>query len=399
MRARTELVARSAAREQQDIDALGARVESLEQRAAGAAVRADLLTSASEELEQATTGLEAKVAEREDGDLLGRVVAELEAGFDHPSCDDVDAGVRDDRHHHRDLVHPGLLQHELRQAACLRDRGVPTDLAVVRRAAAMGAHGIEQRQRASAGADHESEVAVELGDVAGHAAVVLGVDGLACKLERRGLARLARLLLADAEVGEQLSVPSPGLVLDVHVGVQSDERAVCEPPQGVDLGEDHVVLDEQLRQAADDRHEPVERRPRDTGGGDHLLGLEVAEGQDVGEVAAADGLGLLLGDLLDVDAADRREDHHRLLAGPVPDDPRVVLLLDLGPGVDEHAAGHLPVDLQLQDVAGVGFGLLGRVGELDTTRLHAPAAEDLRLDDGRARRSAGRSRRPRRRRW
>ena len=70
--------------------------------------------------------------------------------------------------------------------------------------------------------------------------------------------------------------------------------------------------------------------PADAGGGDHLLGLEVAERQDVREVPPPDLLGLLLGDLLDVDAADRREDHHRLLARPVPDDARVVLLLDLG---------------------------------------------------------------------
>ncbi len=64
VRARTELVARSAAREQQDIDGLGARVGSLAERAAGAAVRADLLTTASEALEQATAGLEAEVAGR-----------------------------------------------------------------------------------------------------------------------------------------------------------------------------------------------------------------------------------------------------------------------------------------------------------------------------------------------
>ncbi len=43
------------------------------------------------------------------------------------------------------------------------------------------------------------------------------------------------------------------------------------------------------------------------------LAREVAERQQVREVAAPDLVGLLLGDLLDVDAADRREDHHRLL--------------------------------------------------------------------------------------
>src|SRR5213078_1020973 len=123
---------------------------------------------------------------------------------------------------------------------------------------------------------------------------------------------------------------------------------------------------------------------RHAGRGDDLLGLVVAERQDVREVPAADLVGLLLGDLLDVDAADRGEDHHRLLADAVPDDAGVELLRDLGPGVDQHAAGHVAVDLELQDVGGVPHGLVGRVGEFDAAGLHAPAGEDLRLDDGRA---------------
>ena len=135
----------------------------------------------------------------EDRDLLGRVVAELDARLDHAAGDDVDAGVGDDRHHHRDLVDAGLLEDELGQPAGLADRRVAADLAVVGRVAAVGADGVEQRQRAAAGADHEPEVAVELGDVAGDAAVVLGIDLLAGELERRRLARLARLLVADAE--------------------------------------------------------------------------------------------------------------------------------------------------------------------------------------------------------
>ena len=64
VRARTELVARSAAREQQDLDALGARVGALEQRGAGAAVRADLLEQSAVELDRATAGLEADLAAR-----------------------------------------------------------------------------------------------------------------------------------------------------------------------------------------------------------------------------------------------------------------------------------------------------------------------------------------------
>ncbi len=100
-------------------------------------------------------------------------------------------------------------------------------------------------------------------------------------------------------------------------------------------------------------------------------------------MAAADLVGLLLGDLLDVDAADRREDHHRLLPDPVPDDAGVELLRDVGLRIDQDAARHLAVDLQLQDVGGVRLRLVGRVGELHAAGLHPAAGQHLRLDHGR----------------
>ncbi len=64
VRARTESVARAAAREQEDLDALGTRVGALEGRVAGAAVRADLQAKQADELEQATAGLDAELAGR-----------------------------------------------------------------------------------------------------------------------------------------------------------------------------------------------------------------------------------------------------------------------------------------------------------------------------------------------
>src|SRR6476661_5713986 len=75
----------------------------------------------------------------EDRDGLAGVLAELEAGLDHAARDDVDAGVRDDRHHHRDLLDAVLLQHRLGEAAGLGDRRVAADLRVVGRGAALRA--------------------------------------------------------------------------------------------------------------------------------------------------------------------------------------------------------------------------------------------------------------------
>ena len=72
------------------------------------------------------------------------------------------------------------------------------------------------------------------------------------------------------------------------------------------------------------------------------------------------------------------------MRGPVPDDAGVVLLLDLGLGVDEDAARHVAADLELEDLGGVRLGLLGRVGELDAAGLHPAAGQHLGLDHGRA---------------
>ena len=64
VRSRVESVSRAAAREQEDMDALGARVAGLEERTTGAAVRADLLARQADELEQATAALAAELAAR-----------------------------------------------------------------------------------------------------------------------------------------------------------------------------------------------------------------------------------------------------------------------------------------------------------------------------------------------
>ena len=181
----------------------------------------------------------------------------------------------------------------------------------------------------------------------------------------------------DAELGEQRLLARHGLVLHLHVGVERHEAAVLELGERVDLGERHVALAEQPRQPGQDRREAVERAAGHARGGDHLLGLEVGERQQVGEVAAPDVVGVLLGHLLDVDPAHVAEQHQRPLAGAVPDHARVVLLLDLGLGVDEHAARHVAADLELEDRLGVRGGLVGRVGELDAAGLHPAAGQHL----------------------
>jgi hypothetical protein len=165
------------------------------------------------------------------------------------------------------------------------------------------------------------------------------------------------------------------------VRVDRDERAVLELGERVDLRQRHVVLDEQLRELGQDRGEAVELRAGQADRRHDVLRDEVHVGQDRREVPAPDVLGVRLGDLLDVDAAHVGEHERRLLGRAVVDDSGVVLLLDLRHRVDQHAAGHVAVDLELEDLAGVRLGLLGRVGELDSAGLHAAARQDLGLDD------------------
>ena len=139
------------------------------------------------------------------------------------------------------------------------------------------------------------------------------VDLLAGQLELGGLAGLAGLLVS-AELLQERLLARAGLVLHVHMGVERDEAAVIELPERVDLSERHVVLEEEPRELREDRRDPRERSPGHAGRGDRLLGHEVADRGNRREMAAADLVGLILGDLLDVDAADRREDHHRALS-------------------------------------------------------------------------------------
>jgi hypothetical protein len=110
---------------------------------------------------------------------------------------------------------------------------------------------------------------------------------------------------------------------------------------------------------------------------DNLLGAEVGNGLEVRQMAAADVVGVLLGDLLDVDAAHVAEEHHRALGSPVPEHRGVVLLLDLGLRVHQDPDRHVPADLELQDRLGGLLRLRGRVGELDAAGLHPSAGQDL----------------------
>ena len=93
---------------------------------------------------------------------------------------------------------------------------------------------------------------------------------------------------------------------------------------------------------------------------------------------------VLLGDLLDLDTALRREHEEGLLRATVERDREVVLLRDVGGPLDPELADDVAANVEPEDVARLGLGVRGILGELDSACLAAAAGEHLRLDDDRA---------------
>jgi hypothetical protein len=246
------------------------------------------------------------------------------------------------------------------------------------------AHGIEERERAAAGADDEAEVALELHHVSRDPPVVRLVHLRPPDLEVRRGSGLPRLLGADSDLLQQLRVHVPGLGLHVHVAVEHDEASVLELRERVDLGQREVVAQEHLDQGEDDGGQPVEVAAGHAGGPHGLLGDARSGRQQRGHVGLRHVLRVLLGHLLDVDPAHVAEDDHRQLAAPVPGDAGVVLLRDRTLGLHEHALGALPAHLDGHDLVEERRGLVRRVGELHRARLHAATGQHLALQHHRA---------------
>ena len=235
----------------------------------------------------------------------------------------------------------------------------------------MGADRVEQGQRAAAGADDQAEVAVELGHVAGHAAVVLGVDLLAGELERGRLAGLARLLVADAELLEQRLLARAGLVLHVHVRVEGDERAVLRAaPSGLISASVMSYWRNSRARRARIGVRRVSAEPVTPIEAISCLACQSANGRRVEKCIRATWSGWLSATSSMSMPAHVGEQHHRALADPVPDHAGVVLVGDRGAGVDQHATRHVAADLEAEHVLGVRRGLVGGVGELHAPRLH-----------------------------
>ena len=113
------------------------------------------------------------------------------------------------------------------------------------------------------------------------------------------------------------------------------------------------------------------------------------------DVQADERVGALLGDLLDLDAALRREHEERLLRAAVEREREVVLLRDVGRLLDPEPAHDVAADVEAEDLlARAPPPRRGSAASLIAARLAAPAGEHLRLDDDRAAELLGRLRAP-----
>ena len=108
--------------------------------------------------------------------------------------------------------------------------------------------------------------------------------------------------------------------------------------------------------------------------------MEVLEAEQRVDVQAGDRVRVVVGDLLDVHPALRREHHERLLGRAVEDDRRVVLGGDVGGRLDPDLVDGEAADVHAEDRAGVLLGLAAVLGDLDAAGLAAAADQHLRLD-------------------
>ena len=173
-----------------------------------------------------------------------------------------------------------------------------------------------------------------------------------------GRALLGRVGLEVAHLGD-VRVLVERVVVDGELRVERPDLALGRDDQRVDLAEHRVALHEAAVELADDVEQllllvrvvdpgAVDQAPR-------LVGLVALERVDV---QARERIGVLLGDLLDLDPALGREHEQRLLRAAVEGDREVVLLGDLRGLLDPELAHDVAVDVEPEDLLGLALGVV-----------------------------------------
>ena len=200
---------------------------------------------------------------------------------------------------------------------------------------------------------------------------VVQVVLLGLELERIGGVAVLELDVAG--------LPEVGVLVQRDLAVQRQDLIVGRADQRVHLDERGVLADEDLPELLDGHRGGVEHLGRqmallgDRPGGGQVDTLDSVHGH-LGEA-----LRLGCGHLFDLHAA--LDGAHRQVGPirPIQQEGDVVLLGDVTGLGDQQLLDDVALDVQAQDVLGVGVGVLGGRGELDAAGLTATACLDLRL--------------------
>ena len=174
-----------------------------------------------------------------------------------------------------------------------------------------------------------------------------------------------------------VGVPEVGVAIQGHLAVQRQDLVVGGAHQRVDLDQRRVLADKHLPQLRDGHRRRIEH----LGGKMALLGDRTGEGhvdtlngvhRDLGQPIRLGG-----GHLLDLHPALHRAHGEVGAVGPVEQEGDVVLLGDVAGLGHQQFLHDVALDVQAQDVRGVGEGVVrgGRV--FDTPRFAATSRLDL----------------------
>ena len=196
-----------------------------------------------------------------------------------------------------------------------------------------------------------------------------------------GLERVGLVLDLERRV---VRVPELGVLVERDLAVERLEDVALEPRQRVDLDQRGVLLDEDRPERQHHGHRLVDQLGRELRLGDDRPGLLLVDAGARVDRDLPDGVGVGLGDLLDLHAALDAGDAEVLPVGAVEQEGEVVLLHGRRRRRDQHPVDGEPLDLHPEDVRRVLEGLVGGLGELDAAGLAAAAGLDLGLDDAEA---------------
>jgi hypothetical protein len=170
------------------------------------------------------------------------------------------------------------------------------------------------------------------------------------------------------------------VVVDGELRVERARLPFGRDYQRVDLAEQRVALDEAAVKLPDDVEQLLLLArvvdPRAVDETTRLVGLVALERVDV---QSRERVGVLLGDLLDLDTALGGEHQERLFRPTVEGHREVVLLGDLGGALDPELPHDVAADVEAEDLFGLPLGVGRVVRQLDPAGFAAAAGEHLRL--------------------